>query len=172
MLPIITETHRFKPVSSAILDPWDPPNLEEFFDRDHGVMTGGQWERLNRTILGSSPLSSQSYVGCDVNHWGGSNEDIVALLPGGHLGDHFIEPHNIIGFLMAQPAGQEGLLKTSCHQISVIYVLDKDRKKVAVSFRWNGGLRRWGVGISNFEKELPWLMGTRIIVPGIMKSRQ
>ncbi len=165
MATIITANRLFKPVVTAEFDSWDQPcDFLDFAERHKIGGSGSVWERFDLEALWVASLPHRSYVGCDVSHWGGSNQEIVQCFYGSYL----IEPKNIVGFTRAQMNGEPGLLTTSSNHASVMYALDRNGLKVSIRFRWNNGLRRWLWEVSDFDKDCGHLQGTRIIFPGTM----
>jgi len=166
MTAIITATHLFKPVATAEFGPWDQPC--DFIDFVERYKIGGGAsvrERFDLEAFWTAPLPPRSYVGCDVSQWGGSNEDITKCFSEPYL----IAPKNIVAFIRWQLKGEAGLLTTSCNHASVMYALDRNGLMVIVSFRWNSGLQRWSLAVSDFDKDPGQLPDTRIIVPGTME---
>jgi hypothetical protein len=165
MATIITANRLFKPVVTAEFGSWDQPcDFLDFAERHKIGGSGSVWERFDLEALWVASLPHRSYVGCDVSHWGGSNQDITACFSEPYL----IAPKNIVVFIRGQLKGEPGLLTTSSNHASVMYALDRNGLPVCVSFRWNSGLQRWRLDVSNFEQDCGWLQGTRIIFPGTM----
>lgn len=167
MTALITATHLFKPVVVAEFGCWDQPcDFLDFAERHKIGGRASAWERFDLKAFWSASLPHRSYVGCDVSHWGGSNQEITQCFSEPCI----IEPKNIVGFIRAQLKGEEGLLTTSGNHASVMYALDRNGLEVSVSFCWNNGLQCWLLEVSDFYQDCGWLQSTRIIVPGIMEK--
>jgi hypothetical protein len=165
MATIITANRLFKPVVPAEFGLWSEPcDFLDFAERHKIDGRASVWKRFDLEAFWTVPLPHRSYVGCDVSHWGCSNQEIAKCFSGSYL----IEPKNIVGFTRAQMNGETGLLTTSGNHASVMYTLDRNGLEVSIRFRWNNGLQRWSLEVSDFDKDCGHLQGTRILVPGSM----
>lgn len=166
MTALITATRLFKPVVTAEFGSWDQPcDFLDFTERHKIGGSASVWKRFDLEALWSASLPHQSYVGCDVSQWSASNQDITGCFSEPYL----VAPKNIIVFISAQMKGETGLLTTSGNHASVMYALDRYGLMVIVSFRWNNGLQRWSLAVSDFDKDPGQLPDTRIIVPGVLE---